>query len=375
MSLKVYRLYLIGFLKFFIPISVFFVLTFFRFSSYLIELESDHLLAVGRQMVYLLNEDGNINDNQYITSDYIILILDNHNKVISSNKSISDLEELLKQTNTEDKVLNTGKYLVYGENFHCGSSICKLLVAMPMMRINKKLNLLLLSSLFSAFVVSMLITAMTVLDVRKYVKEHKNYVRRLREVALYLSHEIKTPLGVILTNLYTINVEEETKRLIERSIKRIIKLMRNLKILSEMELKIENPIHINVVALIRDIVEFYKGGVYNRDIIMLVDDIKNAEIVSDYELLFTLFLNLVDNAVKYSKDGSEILIRGEIRDNKVVIYIINSMVNTGWEQNKDTSYGMGLMIVRQIASILGANVVMKKEGDKFMAVVELCCPS
>ncbi len=374
MNLNLYRLYIVGFFKFFIPISVFFTLTFVSFRSYLTELESEHLLGVSKQMVSLLEEDENINDNQYITSDYVILLLDNHNRIISLNRSTPGLDKLLRYVDVENRVLNTDDYLIYAERFRCGTKSCKLVVAMPKVRINKKINLLLLSSLLSAFVVSVLITAMAVLDARRYVQEHKSYVQRLREVAVYLSHEIKTPLGVILTNLYNINIEEDIRKSIERSIRRIIKLMRNLKILSEMDLESENQIYINIMVLIRDIVEFYKGGLYNKNIILMLDDIKNVEILSDYELIFTLFLNLIDNAVKYSEDCSEVVIKGEIKEGKVVVNITNSVAKIGWKQYKESSYGIGLMIVERIASILGVNVIMKRDEDKSIATVELCCP-
>ncbi len=370
-----YWLYIFNFLKFFIPIFVFFVLTFLSFRNYLIELEGEHLMAVAQSMGEIIAKDKDLSDNKYITSDYIIVLADSKGNILSSNKPGKEALNIAHIKVPENRLENTDEYLIYKERLSCMGQPCELSVALPKRRINRKMNLLLLSSLFSALVVSMLTTVLAILDIRKSTQEHKNYVKRLKSVALHLSHEIKTPLSVILTNLYNLNLEEEIRRPIERSIKRLIKLMRNLKILSEMDIKPENNVYVDVVGLLREIVEFYKGGMYGKSFKFNFTKTEEFEILSDYDLLYTMFLNLIDNAVKHSKDGSEILIEGDVKEEGILVISITNAVDslTKLRKSSEDSYGIGLMIVQEIARVTGAKVSFKRDLDAFTAIVELCC--
>lgn len=371
---SLYKLFLLNFLKFLLPIGIFFAFTFFNFRSDIIDLESEYLLRTGEKLVDFLSHDEDLLDNQYLGNDYIILIMDRKGQLLSSNMKMKDIINIntFKELKTQlGNIQDIGNYLIYVNTFPCKTSICKAIVALPKSRIERRINVLLLSSMFATFITSILIAFLSVLDIRKYLHEYELYSKELKKVALYLSHEIKTPLSIILMNAPYVQADNEIKSAIERAIRRIIKLTKNLKVLSDMDLKPHRLTLINVKGLINELVEFYRPHLYSKHLSINVDGVPKAAVLSDYELLYTLFLNLLDNAVKYAKENTEIQVMGELQDNKLRVSISNVAEGERHLNMDDESYGLGLTIVDEIAKRLAVNLSFKRDVQLFIAVVEM----
>lgn len=371
---NLYRAFLFNFFKFLLPIGTFFMLSFWTFKSYIDDLESDHLLKIGEKLIDFLIHDRGFLDNQYFCSEYIILITDSKGRILSSNiklDNLRDINHLINLRPMPNHVQEIGNYLVYVDKFPCDTSFCKAIVALSKSNIEKKVNLLLLSSLFFSIITALLIAFLSVLDIKKHLQDYELYSKELKKVALYLSHEVKTPLSIILMNMSQIKADEEVKQAIERAIKRIIKLMKNLKILSELELKPKSITLINIKGLISELVEFYQANLYVKNLTISVDHIPHVQVLSDYELIYTLFLNLLDNAVKYAKEGTEIKINGELRNDRLRVFISNMTDEKSFLDMEDKSYGLGLTIVNEIARRLGIQVSFKRDASLFTAVVDM----
>lgn len=371
---NLYRAFLFNFFKFLLPIGTFFMLSFWTFKSYIDDLESDHLLKIGEKFIDFLIHDRGFLDNQYFCSEYIILITDSKGRILSSNiklDNLRDINHLINLKPMPNHVQEIGNYLVYVDKFPCGTSFCKAIVALSKSNIEKKVNMLLLSSLFFSIITALLIAFLSVLDIKKHLQDYELYSKELKKVALYLSHEVKTPLSIILMNMSQIKADEEVKQAIERAIKRIIKLMKNLKILSELELKPKSITLINIKGLISELVEFYQANLYVKNLTISVDRVPHVQVLSDYELIYTLFLNLLDNAVKYAKEGTEIKISGELRNDRLRVFISNMTDEKSFLDMEDKSYGLGLTIVNEIAKRLGIQVSFKRDASLFIAVVDM----
>ncbi|SNZ15796.1 sensor histidine kinase [Hydrogenobacter hydrogenophilus] len=371
---NLYKAFFFNFFKFLLPIGTFFTFSFWSFKSYINDLESDYLLKTGEKLVDFLNHDEDIFDNQYLGYDYIILITDSKGKILSSNRrldSLRDANYLISLKPMPGQAQDIGNYLAYVDKFLCGTSLCKVVVALSKAKIEKRVNLLLLSSVFSSVITALLIAFLSVLDIRKHLHDYELYSKELRKVALYLSHEVKTPLSIILMNLSHIKADEDVRQAIERAIRRIIKLMKNLKVLSELELKPTRITLINIKGLISELVEFYQANLYAKNLTISVDHVPNVQVLSDYELIYTLFLNLLDNAVKYAKEGTQIKISGEVRNSKLRVLMSNITDEKNRLDMEDESYGLGLTIVDEVAKRLGIQVSFKRDASLFTVVLDL----
>ncbi len=98
----------------------------------------------------------------------------------------------------------------------------------------------------------------------------------------------------------------------------------------------------------------------------------------NHDLLFQLIYNLINNAIRYNKDGGEIIITDDyiprksyslfIRDTGVGIpeneigSIFDRFKKT--DRNEGEGYGLGLSIVKSIAQYLGIRIEVKSEFTK-----------
>lgn len=137
-----------------------------------------------------------------------------------------------------------------------------------------------------------------------------------------LTHEMKTPITSILGYsdlLLKGNLNEEIKMKSLMNINLQGKRLENLndsliKLILIKNTKIEKT-KININDMVKEI---YLNNTYKSEIknIKFIKDIKNGFIISNKELINVLFNNLIDNALKASKENSVIEIIGKpIKDN------------------------------------------------------------
>jgi len=126
----------------------------------------------------------------------------------------------------------------------------------------------------------------------------------------------------------------------------------------------------------------------NRGIkINLINQIQNNEIYSDSYALMQIFLNLIDNAIKFS-DGKDITIRSwEIDSVRIAVEVADQGVGISKEylpylfvpfSQEERGYtrkfegnGLGLYIVKKYCDILGGEIKVESEkgkGSKFTVI-------
>jgi len=118
-------------------------------------------------------------------------------------------------------------------------------------------------------------------------------------------------------------------------------------------------------------VEFYQTNLYAKNLTISINHVPHVQVLSDYELIYTLFLNLLDNAVKYAKEGTEIKISGELRNDKLRVFMSNITDEKSRLDMEDESYGLGLTIVDEVARRLGIQVGFKRDASLFTVVVDM----
>jgi signal transduction histidine kinase len=97
----------------------------------------------------------------------------------------------------------------------------------------------------------------------------------------------------------------------------------------------------------------------------------------NHDLLFQLFYNLINNAIKFNRENGYIRITDHFDKGKYSIQVINSgqgipateiphifdrFKKTGQAEN--TGYGLGLAIVKSIASYLNLNITVTSVAEQ-----------
>jgi len=231
--------------------------------------------------------------------------------------------------------------------------------------------------------------------------EEAEKANRLKsEFLAQISHEIRTPVYAILSfasllkeEVYN-KVSDETKEMfahIENGSQRLIRtidLIINAAQLQTKSYEVKNvklDFTKDILSLAITELKFYAR---NRGIkINLINQIQNNEIYSDSYALMQIFLNLIDNAIKFS-DGKDITIRSwEIDSVRIAVEVADQGVGISKEylpylfvpfSQEERGYtrkfegnGLGLYIVKKYCDILGGEIKVESEkgkGSKFTVI-------
>lgn len=151
-------------------------------------------------------------------------------------------------------------------------------------------------------------------DINEITIAFNNMTRKLensfelqKQFAANASHELKTPIGAILTNIEVHEMINNTSLdeykslidLIKRNIIRTKDLIDQLLILSNNEMTNKGS-KINLEKLFHDIKSEMVFLSERNNIVINVKQVQ-GEIIGNYELIYIAFLNLVQNAIKYNK--------------------------------------------------------------------------
>lgn len=202
-----------------------------------------------------------------------------------------------------------------------------------------------------------------------------------------VSHELNTPLAAIKGFVETLEEEADNAQrgyldIIKRNTDRLINIVQDLLALSELEEKAlelqREPVDIR--RLLENILQIFKQPLQNKNLkLEFVADAEPAEVMGDPFKLEQLFVNLIDNAVKYTEEGK---IRVEIRreDGGLMVDVEDSGIGIPEDQKmriferfyvidksrskKVGGTGLGLSIVKHIAQSHEADIaVLSKPGE------------
>ena len=163
-----------------------------------------------------------------------------------------------------------------------------------------------------------------------------------------VTHEIKTPLTAIIGYLETIkagaiNNIEETKKFIDiilRQAERLNRLVEDLLTISNIEMKetILNFEKVSLNTVISNVISLVEAKAKLNNITIHNDVRENlTPIKADRDKLTQILVNILDNAVKFTPDGGEIIITVDESETYAVI----SVTDTGIGVPKDEIQRLG----------------------------------
>ena len=133
-----------------------------------------------------------------------------------------------------------------------------------------------------------------------------------------LSHELRTPLATILTHLEVLSlstlppeVAQQSVRLLKAEAQRMVRLVQQMLELSRLETSLEierRPV--DLLELVEEIEAQIAPLAEERKIALSLEADRSLPlVVGDSDRLRQLFLNLLDNAVKYCRPGDRVAVR------------------------------------------------------------------
>ena len=219
------------------------------------------------------------------------------------------------------------------------------------------------------------------------ITELRRYERSRREFVANVSHELKTPIAVLkslLETLYEEEDREEKKVFLEKALKRVEdmrRLVEDLLILTKLEsgeerIKRED---VDLRLLVEEVFDLLEPQAKERNISLINSVDKELKVKGDWDKLFLLLKNLVDNAIKYNREGGKVEVKAKRENQYVQLQVQDTGIGIPKEHipfiferfyRVDPSRsrnlggtGLGLSIVKHIALSHGRKIeVQSKEG-------------
>ena len=226
------------------------------------------------------------------------------------------------------------------------------------------------------------------------VTEFKKLELVKKDFVTNVSHELRTPLTAIKGFLETLYNEIEDNptalrymNIMTRHTDRLIALVQDLLALSEIEDYKTNLVFskINLYEFILNIIKIFEQKLNEKNLAIMIDvEDKELYIEADAFKLEQLFVNLIDNAIKYTDKGS-IRISYKSLKNDVLIEIEDTGIGIP-EEDKDRIFerfylvnkartrkeggtGLGLSIVKHIVNNHNGTIKVESKidvGTKFL---------
>ena len=202
-----------------------------------------------------------------------------------------------------------------------------------------------------------------------------------RDFVANVSHELKTPIGALLllseavlgakddptaVEKFATRMQIESKRLTD-----LVQEIINLSRLQDSD-PLSVPSELNVQDLVNEAIDQSQVGADNRKIKISTGDIANGVVLGDRDQLIMAIQNLVENAVNYSPEGTQVTVSSIIKDGIITISITDQGIGIP-ENEKERIFerfyrvdparsresggtGLGLSIVKHVATKHGGEV-------------------
>lgn len=323
-------------------------------------------------------------------SSYVVVDVDSDGNILNSfenNATIEDddLQQAVKMVLDSDK--NSGQLndysLMYVEKFTMGKH--KIAFADTSAIYNTVWDTtvvcagLCVASLIIVFLISLALSGLAVKPVKKAWTQQKQFVADA-------SHELKTPLTVILANNNILMSHKDEKIENEKqwleSTDEEAKHMKNL-IDQMLFLAKSDAGQNNIVFESTDISDIVEGTIlnfepvaYEKGVNIKTEIQEQINIFSNSVLMTQLAHILIDNAVKYSFDNSEVFVK-LTKQNDTCELIVNNKGNAICEEDinhifdrfyradkarTEGGYGLGLSIAQNIATELGGKITVESNN-------------
>ncbi|WP_456382537.1 sensor histidine kinase [Persephonella sp.] len=265
--------------------------------------------------------------------------------------------------------------VIFGSSIKKGNTLYHVYVGKNLARILASLEKLKLILFYLTFVISTFILVFSFLISKKILSPIKQTFEKQERFTQNVSHDLRTPLTVISTNLYLIkqknfqNIQQNIEN-ITKTVEYMKNLVNDLLFISQIGEKEKKPVNINEV--IKKQLSILSPKIEEKKLGVIVKEEDTITIEANEGDMEKLFSNLLENAIKYNYENGEIVIT--IKKKSVSIKNtgkpidknnINKIFERFYREDKSRTSegcGLGLAIVKEIADHYNLKIKVKVDG-------------
>jgi len=235
----------------------------------------------------------------------------------------------------------------------------------------------------------------------RLLNEAREYDKLKTEFFANISHELRTPINVILSAIQLLNIytakddfEENNDKLVryiftmQQNCYRLLRLVSNIIDITKIdagffELQLSNQ---NIVSIVEDIALSVSEYIEHKGITLVFDtEVEEKLMACDADKIERIMLNLLSNSIKFTKEGGKISVNIFDMGDKITISVKDNGIGIPKEelghvferfQQVDKSLrrshegsGIGLSIVKSLIELHGGTIRVESEygkGTEFM---------
>ena len=221
----------------------------------------------------------------------------------------------------------------------------------------------------------------------KMVSRLRDGVEMIERFNSDVSHELKTPLTVLKGELEIalrkdrdIEYYKNTIQISLKEVNHLIEMVEEMLLFSKIENEIDKKENLKLDEILLSVISILTQKAKEKNISLKIDKIEMIEFNSNQILIKTIFMNIIDNAIKYNFENKNVYISlykekdniiFEVRDEGIGINQndINKLTERFYRTEKSRNrnvkgFGLGLSIVKRVLEILKGDIKITSQENE-----------